>query len=77
MKNLFSPWHFMRFLRLALALYLAYQAYAISQWFVGMFALFFMTQAVFNLGCCSTSGCSFSQKDNDSMNQPLDYEEVK
>lgn len=77
MKNLFATWHFMRFLRLALALYLAYQAYMTSQWFFGMFALFFMAQAVFNVGCCNASGCSVSQKDNDSKNQPLDYEEIK
>lgn len=77
MKNLLSQWHFMRFLRLALAFYLAYQAYATQQWFFGMFALFFMAQALFNMGCCGTSGCNVPPKKNNNAKEPLDYEEVK
>lgn len=77
MKNLFVQWSFMRFLRLALAVYLACQAYTTKQWFFGMFALFFLAQAVFNIGCCGPSGCNVSQKKQNNDTKPLDYEEVK
>jgi hypothetical protein len=51
--------------------------YTTKQWFFGMFALFFLAQAVFNIGCCGTSGCNAPQKKDDNSNEPLDYEEVK
>lgn len=64
MKNLFSNWHFMRFFRLAIAGFLAYEAYKTQQWFFVVFALFFLFQAVFNLGCNSANGCAIPKKEN-------------
>ncbi|WNM18727.1 hypothetical protein [Flavobacterium capsici] len=62
MKNiLFNNWHFMRFFRIALALFLFYNAYITHEWFFIVFGIFFMIQAVFNLGC-SPNGCNVSYK---------------
>ena len=58
MKNvLFTNWHLMRFVRLAIALFLFSQAYVLKAWiFVGI-GLFFFVQVVFNLGC-GPNGCA-------------------
>ena len=58
MKNvLFTNWHLMRFVRLAIALFLFSQAYVVKDWiFVGI-SLFFFVQVVFNLGC-GPNGCA-------------------
>jgi hypothetical protein len=57
MKHLLlNDWHFMRFLRLALAVFLSVQAYVTHEWFFIAFAVFFLFQAIFNLGC-GPSGC--------------------
>jgi uncharacterized membrane protein HdeD (DUF308 family) len=64
MKNiLVHNWHFMRFFRIALALFLFYNAYETHQWFFVVFGVFFLAQAVFNLGC-SPNGCNVSYKSN-------------
>lgn len=54
---LFTNWHFMRFLRVALALFLFYNAYVTHEWFFIVFGIFFLVQAVFNMGC-GPNGCN-------------------
>ena len=58
MKNvLFTNWHLMRFVRLAIALFLFSQAYELKDWiFVGI-GLFFFVQVIFNIGC-GPNGCA-------------------
>lgn len=56
---LFTNWHFMRWLRLAFALFLFVQAYSTQEWFFIVFGLFFLFQVVFNLGC-GPNGCKVS-----------------
>lgn len=58
MKNLlFTNWHLMRFVRLAIVLFLFTQAYLMKDWiFVGI-GLFFLIQVIFNLGC-GPNGCA-------------------
>ena len=53
---LFNHWHLMRFLRLGFGVFLCVQAYSTNEWFFIAFGLFFLFQAVFNLGC-GPSGC--------------------
>ncbi|WP_395062369.1 hypothetical protein [Flavobacterium sp.] len=58
MKQLFfTNWHFMRYLRVAIAFFLFYNAYETRQWFFIVFGFFFLTQALFNLGC-GAIGCA-------------------
>jgi len=54
---LFTNWHWMRFLRLGLALFLFYNAYETHEWFFIAFGAFFLFQAIFNLGC-GPNGCN-------------------
>lgn len=54
---LFTNWHFMRFLRVALALFLFYNAYVTHEWFFIVFGIFFLVQAFFNIGC-GPNGCN-------------------
>ncbi|HLP64767.1 hypothetical protein [Flavobacterium sp.] len=56
-RLLLTNWHFMRFLRLGLATFLFVQACITREWMFGAFGLFFLFQAVFNLGC-GPNGCS-------------------
>ncbi|MEK8181028.1 hypothetical protein WMW71_11820 [Flavobacterium buctense] len=60
-RILFSNWHLMRFFRLGFALFLFYQAYETHHWFFVAFGVFFLFQALFNLGCGS-SGCNLNYK---------------
>jgi uncharacterized membrane protein HdeD (DUF308 family) len=61
---LLHNWHFMRILRVAIALFLFYNAYETHEWFFIVFGLFFLIQAIFNLGC-GPNGCGVSYKNND------------
>jgi hypothetical protein len=47
----------MRFLRVGLAVFLFVQAYVTHEWFFIAFGLFFLFQALFNLGC-GPNGCN-------------------
>jgi len=60
---LFTNWHFMRFLRVALALFLFYNAMQTSEWFFMIFGIFFLFQAVFNMGC-GTNSCKVNYNKN-------------
>lgn len=51
----------MRYFRLALSLMLFAQAYETEQWFYLLFGLFFLMQALFNLGC-GAAGCNVNYK---------------
>lgn len=63
---LFTNWHTMRWVRLAFASFLFFQAYTTHEWFFIAFGVFFLAQAVFNLGC-GPSGCqvNYTKKDKD------------
>jgi uncharacterized membrane protein HdeD (DUF308 family) len=56
---LFTNWHFMRFLRVALALFLFYNAYQTHEWYFIVFGIFFLFQAIFNMGC-GPNGCTIN-----------------
>ncbi|MCZ8217591.1 MAG: hypothetical protein O9262_15210 [Cyclobacteriaceae bacterium] len=77
-QGLLSNWHFMRWLRLILGLFIGYQAYAAHDAFAGIIAALFLFQAVTNTGCCGASGCAVPTKKPDEGNaEAFSYEEVK
>ncbi|WP_338407786.1 hypothetical protein [uncultured Flavobacterium sp.] len=58
MKDLlFTNWHLMCWARLAFSLFLFVSAFTTHEWFFIAFALFFLFQVVFNLGC-GPNGCA-------------------
>jgi hypothetical protein len=54
---IFSNWHTMRWIRLAIAVFLLQQAIQYREVMLGFISLFFFTQALFNMGC-GASGCA-------------------
>ena len=54
---IFFNWHITRWIRLAFALFLFVQSYVLREWFFIVFGLFFLFQAIFNLGC-GVNGCA-------------------
>jgi uncharacterized membrane protein HdeD (DUF308 family) len=65
MKNmLLHNWHLMRFIRLALAIFLFFNAYETHEWFFIVFGIFFLAQALFNFGC-GANGCAVNYKNSE------------
>jgi hypothetical protein len=56
-KLLLTNWHSMRWIRLAIGLFLIQQAIQYQLVLFGFMAAFFLFQSVFNTGC-SLNGCS-------------------
>ena len=76
--TLFYNWHFMRWLRLALGIFIAVQAYKMHDSFSGVIAAFFLFQAVTNTGCCGSQGCAVPiSKTNSDKIEDVEFEEVK
>ena len=75
---LFTNWHFMRWLRLSLGIYVGVQAIQFTDALAGTVAVFFLYQAITNTGCCGASGCSVSnQMDKKQTTEEITYEEIK
>jgi len=51
----------MRYFRIAIALFCFYTAYEQNHWVFIAFGIFFLFQAIFNLGC-KPNGCDISSK---------------
>jgi hypothetical protein len=58
-KLLLTNWHSMRWIRLAIGLFLIQQAIQYQLVLFGFMAAFFLFQSVFNTGC-SLNGCGVS-----------------
>jgi hypothetical protein len=77
-ETLFSGWDFMRIIRLGLGIYIAIQAVETLSIISGVFAAFFLLQAITNTGCCGTSNCSVPiKKDDSDKTEEVEYEEIK
>jgi len=77
-ENILTGWNFMRWLRLGLGLFVAFQAVQLHDALAGLVAAFFLFQAVTNTGCCGVGGCSIpSSKSDDAGSREVDYEEIK
>lgn len=77
-QTLFTGWHFMRWLRLGLGVFIAIQAIQTHDTLAGFIAAFFLFQAVTNTGCCGSNGCAVPtpKNDNDEM-EDVKFEEIK
>ncbi len=75
---LFSGWHFMRWLRLGLGIYLLIQTIQHQDWMSGILSFVFLFQAFSNTGCCGMNACSIpTSKNNHQSIQDVTFEEVK
>lgn len=74
----FREWGVMRWLRLILGLYFAYQAFMSKDSFSGFIASFLLLQAITNTGCCGSGGCGVpTQKYAENKPENIDYEIIK
>ncbi len=74
-----SNWHFMRWLRLAIGLFLSWQMVQNRDVFTGLIAGVFLFQAITNTGCCGASGCATPKSSTPptSENKEVVYDEIK
>jgi hypothetical protein len=77
-QTLVSNWHFMRWLRLGLGLFVGYQAIVAHDALAGLIAVFLLYQAVSNTGCGGVGGCAVptTSKKNNTV-EDVEFEEVK
>lgn len=60
---IFTNWHAMRWIRLAIAFFLVQQAIQYQQVLFVFMALFFLVQSLFNMGC-GLNGCAIPNPKN-------------
>ncbi len=78
LQTILTGWHFMRWLRLGLGIFVGVQAIQFQDAFSGFIAVFLLFQAVTNTGCCGTSGCAVPQAPMKSTdNDSIEYVEVQ
>ncbi len=80
-QTLFTDWHFMRWLRLGLGIFLAIQAFEMHDTFSGFIAAFFLFQAITNTGCCGSKSCTTTSSPTDATHtqdiiDDIKYEEI-
>ncbi len=76
-QNLFSNWHFMRWVQLLVGIYMlihGIQKHDILSYF---FSALFLFQAITNTGCCGARNCSVNSDPKQKVDAPVEYEEVK
>lgn len=77
-QTLFTGWHFMRWIRLGLGLFLTITALQSNDALAGIMGGFLLLQAVTNVGCCGPAGCVVqNNKVNTEDLQEVEFEEVK
>ena len=77
-KTIFTGWDFMRWLRLAMGLIVAYQAFELQIGLLGILAGLFIFQALANAACCGGGACNTgSRKQNSSKTMDVEFEEIK
>jgi hypothetical protein len=78
METLLKNWHFVRWLRLGLGLFLIYQSVVGNDHIIGFFGAFLLFQAATNTGC-GPSGCApniTNDKNIDTTKEP-EFEIIK
>lgn len=63
LQTLLSDWNVMRFVRLALGVYIGIQAYETQSILSALLAAFLLYQVVTNTGCCVANGCAIPKKE--------------
>lgn len=78
MKELiFNNWNIIRFLRLGIGIAIVVQAIMASDVMIALAGLLFTGMAVFNAGCCGTSGCNTTPVRKSNSSEDISYEEIK
>lgn len=76
--TIFTGWNFVRGLRLAIGIIVAYQAFATQNGILGLLAGMFIFQALLNAACCGTNTCKTNPtKQNFNKTEDVEFEEIK
>lgn len=77
--TLLTNWHFMRILRAVIAIWAIAEFFRTNDWTLMLLGGFFAFQAIFDVGCCGSSGCSAPPpaRKQELAAQEVDYEEIK
>lgn len=75
-QSIFSSWNFMRIVRLVIGIAILVQAFIAKDVLFGIAGLLFTSMAIFNAGCCGTSGCYKAPEKNIETRKDIIYEEV-
>ncbi|MBK5277963.1 MAG: hypothetical protein JJE09_03765 [Bacteroidia bacterium] len=77
-QTLFTNWHFMRWLRLGIGIFISVQAIQMHDVFSGFIAAFLLIQVVTNTGCCGASGCAVpTSKQQSNKIEEVEFDEIK
>ena len=77
-QTVMTGWHFMRWLRLGLGIFIGVQAIQMQDTLSGFIAVFFLFQAVTNTGCCGSAGCAVPISPVKTIeSDTIDYVEVQ
>ncbi len=77
-QTLFRNWHFMRWLRLGLGIFIAVQAIKMQDPLSGLIAAVFLFQAITNTGCCGAGGCGIPNiKRKTDPTEEAEFTEIK
>lgn len=66
----------MRFIRLALGVFILIQGIQTGEWLMMIFGAGFTLMPLFNVGCCATGNCSVQQSNSKSSTEEVAYEEI-
>ncbi len=69
-------WNFMRFLRLAVGIFIIAQSIITKDWTMGILGSLFTIMPLFNIGCCGVGGCATPISKTPETNKDIIYEEV-
>lgn len=61
-ERLFANWHFARWLRLGMGLFMLAWGIQTSDWGISAFAGLFIIMALTNRGCCGAQGCAIPNR---------------
>ena len=76
MKNLLKNWNLMRVIRLVFGVYVIVQGVSNRDMSYLLIGTLFTLMPIFNLGCCSTSGCATRTPNKAGTTEDISYEEV-
>jgi hypothetical protein len=76
MKTILQGWHFMRILRLVLAVGILAQGIIAKDTVTILLGVVFGGMAIANIGCCGPAGCAVNQRSTNSKTEDIQYEEV-
>ncbi len=78
-QRIFTGWHFMRWFRLGIGIFILIQSFQMQDLFAGVFGIFILFQALSNTGCCGSSGCytSTSREGKSLQEEVVELEEIK